>query len=274
MTIIAASEKIKHNVQDGIFVIQLDDAKSLNSMTGHDYLYLGHLMEIADRDSAVYLTVLQSSGRFFSSGANVGNIGAMQSAQDENGELGKWLSEFVSRNLFVTHVFAKHTKPIVCCLNGPAVGLSAAIVMLCDVVYAMNNSVYLLFPFANLALVTEGALSVTLPMKLGYNVASEILTLARPVTFDQLNGKVVTRNYNLKDTQEFNSQVLQDLKRATGDLHKESIPGMKRLLQRSVLDQMKRANVDEVNDALSYWVRGLPQQRFREIKSKQRIHKM
>lgn len=270
------SSKMSHRIDGLFFVITFTDPQSLNSFSGTDFLYLAHLLEIADKCDSVSFTVLQSSGRFFSAGADVSNIERVQAAarREPGGMLGQWLSEFVSRNLFVTHTFATHSKVLVCCLNGPAIGLTAAVVMLCDIVFSMNDKVYLLFPFANLALVTEGALSVTLPLKLGYNTANDILLFAKPVRFDQLIDKVIVRNYNMSDTETFNTQVMADLHDMTAGLYQASFAGIKRLLRGPFNSELKRANVDEVNDALQFWVKGAPQQRFQEVGSKKRKHKI
>ncbi|SCU90541.1 LADA_0F04830g1_1 [Lachancea dasiensis] len=269
------SRKMTYRVEGEFFVITFTDPKSLNSLSGTDYLYLAHLLEIAEECETVSFTVLQSSGRFFSSGAEIGHIAQVQKAANTEppGMLGKWLAEFASRNVFVTHTFATHSKILVCCLNGPAVGLTAALVVLCDIVYSMNENVYLLFPFANLALVTEGALSVTLPLKLGYNIAHEILMFAKPVKYEQLIDKVIVRNYKLTDTETFNNQVLADLHHKTSGLHHDSFINMKSLLRRPIISELKRANIDEVADAMKYWVKSLPQQRFEEIGAKKRQHK-
>ncbi|SCV00510.1 LAME_0G10198g1_1 [Lachancea meyersii CBS 8951] len=269
------SRKMSYRVDGEFFIITFTDPQTLNSLSGTDFLYLARLLEIAETCESVSFTVLQSTGRFFSAGADISHISKVQKAaqQDPTGMLGKWLAEFASRNVFVTHTFASHSKILVCCLNGPAVGLTAALVMLCDIVYSMNDKVYLMFPFANLALVTEGALSVTLPMKLGYNVAHEILMFAKPVTYHQLIDKVIVRNYMLSDTETFNSQVLSDLQEKTSGLHHDSIINMKELLKRPILSELKRANIDEVADAMKYWVQSLPQQRFQEIGMKKRKHK-
>ncbi|SCW00611.1 LAFE_0C08020g1_1 [Lachancea fermentati] len=269
-----SSSKISHQISGEYFIISLNDPNTLNSMTGEDYVYLATLLQEADRNDAIYFTVLQSSGRFFSSGANVSNIGKAQKSESASGETGKWLSEFVSRNLFVTQIFSNHRKLLICCLNGPAVGLSATIVMLCDIVYSMNDSVYLLFPFTTLGLVSEGALSVTLPLKLGYNVANEILTFGKPVTFENMIGKVIIKNYNMKDTNEFNKKVVEDLRERTQHLYKDSIIGIKKLLKRPFESELKRANVDEVSDALDFWVKGIPQEKFKQLSKKERRHKM
>ncbi|MDP1131115.1 hypothetical protein, partial [Klebsiella pneumoniae] len=59
-------------------------------------------------------------GRFFSSGADFKGIAKAQ-GDDTNkypSETSKWVSNFVARNVYVTDAFIKHSKVLICCLNG------------------------------------------------------------------------------------------------------------------------------------------------------------
>lgn len=269
-----SSERIKYFVDGPFFVIRLSDPGSLNALNGNDYLYLAELLEKAEEDHNVYFTVLQSSGRFFSSGADFQSISKAQDTKTQEPELNKWLAYFVSRNVYVTDMFARHSKVLICCLNGPAIGLSAALCALCDIVYSMNDKVYLLFPFSSLGLVTEGATSVTLPMKLGSSWTFESLMFSAPIKFDKLNGTIVARNYDMDDTEKFNEVVLKELKSKAEHLHLPTLPGIKKLLRASYAKELDRANSVEVNDAIKYWVKGIPQRSFKQLKQKQRRHKL
>ncbi|QLG74354.1 hypothetical protein HG535_0G02380 [Zygotorulaspora mrakii] len=268
------SGKIEYRIEAPFFIIKLSDPGRLNSLAGNDYLYLAQLLEKADEDDCVYFTVLQSSGRFFSSGADYLSIGKAQETNKSEPELNKWLSNFVSRNVYVTDMFTRHRKILICCLNGPAIGLSAALCALCDIVYSMNENVYLLFPFASLGLVTEGATSVTLPLKLGNNATYQALMFNEPIKYDKLKGSVITKNYGLNDTEKFNTAVMDELRQKTNHLYLPSILGIKKLLMINIRDQLERANAVEVNDALKCWVKGEPQKRFKELSLKQRKHKL
>lgn len=104
-------------------------------------------------------------------------------------------------------------------MNGPAVGLSASLVALCDIVYSKNDSVFLLFPFSNLGFVAEVGTSVTLAQKLGINSANEHLIFSSPVLFEELLGTMITKNYQLIDTDSFNKKVLKDLKQDVKGLY-------------------------------------------------------
>lgn len=268
------NSNITHYVDGPLFVITLNKPQSLNSLTGVDYLKLAELVDQADKNPNTFFTVLQSSGRFFSSGADFGDISRKAESQTGESELEKWLANFLSRNVYVTSVFNRHKKVLICCLNGPAVGLSAALCVLCDLVYAMNDKVFLKFPFMDLGLVMEGGTSVTLPLKLTGNQTMDSVLFNKNVTFEQLQGRIITRNYNMNDTKEFNERVIKDLKERLTNIYLPSILGVKKLIAANYVDSVHRANSVEASDAIASWVSGEPQRRFQMLKSKLRKHKL
>ncbi|GAV54121.1 hypothetical protein ZYGR_0AK06230 [Zygosaccharomyces rouxii] len=265
---------ITYCVDGSVSIIRINRAKTLNSMSGNDYIKLAELVDRADNESNTVFTLLQSSGRFFSSGADFTSIAQVSESKTGESELKKWLDNFLSRNSYVTSVFNRHKKILICCLNGPAVGLSAALCVLCDIVYAMNDQVYLKFPFVELGLVMEGGTSVTLPLKLGSSRTMETILFNKNLNYDDLKGTIVTRNYDMKDTQEFNQRVIMDLKKRADDVYLPSILGIKKLLAANYSDKVHRANSAETSDAMVSWVHGEPQRRFKILKSKTRKHKI
>ncbi|EHN01138.1 Eci1p [Saccharomyces cerevisiae x Saccharomyces kudriavzevii VIN7] len=276
---IRQNEKISHRIEGPFFIIQLINPDNLNALEGEDYIYLGELLELADKNPDVYFTILQSSGRFFSSGADFKGIAK---AQEDNGakyasETSKWLSNFVARNVYVTDVFIKHSKVLVCCLNGPAIGLSAALVALCDIVYSMNDKVYLLYPFANLGLVTEGGTAISLPLKFGANTTYERLMFNKPFNYDIMTKSAfISKNFNMpsSNTEAFNAELLKELKGKVEGLYLPSCLGMKKLLKSNHIGSFNEINSMEVNESLKYWVDGEPLRRFSQLGSKQRKHRL
>src|SRR5688572_32178650 len=102
-----------------------------------------------------------SEGRAFSvghtddchRGANVSIASA--SPEDHTGRHKYWLANFAAYNLNITHAFSTHPKILVVGLNGPVIGLSAAIPAYADFVYCAPHT-FLLTPFSSLGLVAEG----------------------------------------------------------------------------------------------------------------------
>ena len=85
----------------------------------------------------------------------------------EGTDIGKhWLQTFVSNNLNITHAFYTHPKILVTALNGPAVGLSAALIAFSDFIYCVPST-FLLTPFSSLGLVAEGGASRAFVQRLG-----------------------------------------------------------------------------------------------------------
>ena len=70
-------------------------------------------------------------------------------------------------------------------LNGPAVGLSAALIGFADFVYC-TPSTFLLTPFSSLGLVAEGGASRALAQRLGVSKANEALIMSKKITAEEL----------------------------------------------------------------------------------------
>ncbi|XP_055007411.1 chromodomain Y-like protein [Boleophthalmus pectinirostris] len=72
-------------------------------------------------------------------------------------------------------------KPLVAAVNGPAVGLGAAILGLCDVVWA-NEKAWIQTPYAQYGHTPDGCSSYTLPLIMGPAAAGELLLGGRRLT--------------------------------------------------------------------------------------------
>ncbi|GAV54118.1 hypothetical protein ZYGR_0AK06200 [Zygosaccharomyces rouxii] len=257
-----------------IFVITINDPNKLNSLSRQDFKCIGQLLQKADDDPQVQVTVLQSTGEFFSAGVKFEDISYIRDDVSSHPE--RLFGHIAAPNIQLVTNFTQHRKPLVCCLNGPAVGMTAAFVMLCDIVYAKNDSVYLLFPFANLGFVPEGGTSVTLPWKLGINSAYEHLVMGSPVTVQELiDAHAVAKNYNLADTDTFNDKIVSEIAKAISNVSPESLTGVKRQLNANEENSLlTRAQALETNTTLPFWSSGEPFKRFQQFQKGTRRHKL
>lgn len=85
----------------------------------------------------------------------------------------------------VTEAFYTHPKVLVTALNGPCVGLSAALVAYSDFIYAMPH-VYLLCPFTSLGITAEGGSTALFSRRLGFKAAAEALIMSKRIHCDEL----------------------------------------------------------------------------------------
>ncbi|CDR42287.1 CYFA0S09e00188g1_1 [Cyberlindnera fabianii] len=269
-------QDILYEVKDKVAIITLNVPRELNALNQPQYLLLGYLVEKAEKDPNTIITFIRSTGRYFSAGANVKGESGLHGIQATGIKATEhWLNNFVSRNAYLTSVFYDHTKLLVCALNGPVVGLSSALVALCDFVYAINDNVFMLTPFANLGLVSEGAAAATLVKRLGWSVANEALLLSRPIKAKRLYELgMVNKIYNMNDTDKFNDAVLEEFWTMAKDLDHTSIIDIKKLLKANFLQDLQSTNANEIIGGLNKWLQQKPQKRFAKISQKQMKHKL
>ncbi|XP_072318291.1 chromodomain Y-like protein [Eucyclogobius newberryi] len=86
------------------------------------------------------------------------------------------------------HCLVTFPKPLVAAVNGPAVGLGAAILALCDVVWA-NEKAWIQTPYAQYGHTPDGCSSYTLPLIMGPAAAGELLLGGRRLTAQEACSK-------------------------------------------------------------------------------------
>lgn len=187
-----------------------------------------------------------------------------------------WLSTFVAFNLNITHAFATHPKVLVVGLNGPVVGLTAALVAHADFIYC-TPSAFLLTPFSSIGLVAEGGASRALVLRLGPARANEALLMSRRIGAEQLErcGFVNDIFDEGGDAARFNERVLREVDERLGEhLVGDSLTGIKKLVRRPEMELMHTQNVHEVFAGLERFMTGVPQQEFAKLASGAKRHKL
>ena len=187
---------------------------------------------------------------------------------------------FVSNNFDITNTFYNHPKILVVALNGPAVGLSAALAAFGDFVYAAPHT-FLLTPFSSLGLVAEGGASRAFVERLGIAKANEALIMSKRLPIEDLVAtgfvnKVLTPASGKRDDSEgFLKRVLEEVEERLGThLNQSSLLKIKSLIRRPEREILDRQNAHEVLMGLERFMSGVPQEEFRKIASGQKKHKL
>lgn len=221
---------------------------------------------IASRTPNVDLTLF--------SGADVSISRAHPEGTDVRRE---FLRSFVANNLEITNAFYTHPKILITALNGPAVGLSAALIALSDFIYATPHT-FLLTPFTSLGLVAEGGTSRAFVQRLGISKANEALIMSKRITAEELlQVGFVNKIFDTgKDEQEkFLEEVLKEVDDRLGDhLNSDSLLKVKALIRKPERDILDQQNLAEVFGGLERFVAGVPQKEFRKIASGEKRHKL
>ncbi|KAF7593694.1 hypothetical protein BBP40_010986 [Aspergillus hancockii] len=269
----AANQTVTVNYTGKIAIVTIDNQDKLNALTQEDYYKLATtLREIAEHEE-ILVTLLIGKGRFFSAGADVTrpppDLGKIEPRQ-------YWLRALVLNNIDLADAFYSHPKILVTALNGPVVGLSAAMVAHSDFIFAAPRA-YLLTPFSSLGLVTEGGSSLAFVRRLGISKAKEALLCSRKIAVEELlqTGFVNQILDAGGDEERFRQMVLGEIQNRFGDhLVGSSVLEIKKLLREPDDRAFNSQAVKELFGGLHKFVQGVPQAEFKKIATGQKRHKL
>ncbi|KAK0622998.1 ClpP/crotonase-like domain-containing protein [Immersiella caudata] len=271
-------------------VITINNPSKLNALGMQQYYELSQsLREIATRPE-VFITLIIGKGRFFSAGADVSvtRPSASGSSSDltspSQGDTSPsavrqhWLRTFLANNLNTTQSFYTHPKILVVALNGPVVGLSAALTAFADFVYAAPHA-FLLTPFSSLGLVAEGGASRALVQRLGIAKANEALIMSKRISAEELvsSGFVnkIMEGVKPGEDEKFKEMVLAEIDERLGEhLVGDSLLGIKALIRKPEVDVLEAQNAREVFAGIERFMSGVPQDEFAKIASGKKRHKL
>ena len=204
--------------------------------------------------------------------------GADVSGSNQPSERRAILRSFAANNLEVTNAFYTHPKILVTALNGPVIGLSAALIAFSDFIYA-TPSTFLLTPFTSLGLVSEGATSFSLVQRLGISKANEALIMSKRLTSSELlaAGFVNKIFDDVRDGEDekFLGLVWKEVEDRLGEhLNQDSLIKVKELIRKPYREVLDRQNAEEVLAGVERFVKGEPQKEFSRIAKGEKRHKL
>lgn len=151
----------------GVRTLQFNVAAKLNGWSPALLKELKAALDAAATDAAVRAVVLTGSGRYYSAGVDfAGSLAPMSPS--------RLLREIEASNRALFEQFILFPKPLVACLNGPAIGASVTSATLCDAIVCSETASFLT-PFKTLGLVPEGCSSYKFPQLLGAPLAKQVL---------------------------------------------------------------------------------------------------
>eukprot|EP00051_Salpingoeca_urceolata_P016861 m.226533 g.226533 ORF g.226533 m.226533 type:complete len:276 (+) comp18800_c0_seq1:1741-2568(+) len=180
-------------------------------------------------------------------------------AQDRDAfaaEAAKMLESFVD-------AFIEFPKPLVAAVNGPAFGIAATTIGLCDFVYASPQA-FFATPFVSLGQSPEGCSSLTFPAVMGHAKANEVLLMGKRLSAQEAAAcgfvSEVIEHDDLKSTVAMRARKLasmppQSLQLTKGVIRSLAVPALKDanrrecelLRERWVSDECAQALLEFVN---------------------------
>lgn len=184
------------------------------------------------------------------------------------------LRGFVAYNLNITNAFYTHPKILVTALNGPVIGLSAALISFSDFIYAAPHA-FLLTPFSGLGLVAEGGSSKAFVQRLGISKANEALIMSKRITAEEMLQVGFVNKILQTKPERFLTEVLREVEDRLGDhLNSDSLLKVKALIRKPEREMMDGQTVAEVFGGLERFAAGIPQEEFRKLRSGEKRHKL
>ena len=166
-------ETVNVRVVDRTATIELNRPEVLNAWNTQFGLDLVAALRAVAEDEEVRAVVLTGAGRGFSSGADLRDLSGAESAEEERPDVYTMLTE---RYHPIMEMIREMPKPVLACVNGPAVGIGCSLALCCDLIIAAESA-YFLLAFVNIGLVPDGGSSLFVPTRVGMARASEMMML-------------------------------------------------------------------------------------------------
>ena len=166
---------IKYAVADGIATITLYRPDKLNAFTVEMMNEMIDAFDRIDSDDAVRAVIVTGEGRGFCAGADLSEgpsafIAAEDTPMRPDGSLDYAKESARDGGGLVTLRIFRCLKPVIACINGPAVGIGATMTLPMDIRLASENA-RIGFVFARRGIVPEAASSFFLPRIVGISQA-------------------------------------------------------------------------------------------------------
>jgi 2-(1,2-epoxy-1,2-dihydrophenyl)acetyl-CoA isomerase len=162
--------------QDGpVGRITLNRPDSLNAWTAEFGAALRDIIAGKAADPSVRAVVITGAGRGFSSGADL-KAGFEPHPDDSMPDVRKELSIYHP----VIAGIRRLPKPVVACVNGPAVGIGCSLALSCDLVLA-GESAFFGLAFVNIGLMPDGGSTLFVPAAVGKARAFQMAMLGERI---------------------------------------------------------------------------------------------
>lgn len=160
--------------QDGLIVITLnrpDAMNTINDAMGQEIL---RTMESVNKDDRIRAVLLRATGRAFCAGME---LSAFQSSPEQIAFQAKRGLADLNR---VYQAILDTEKPVICAVNGVAVGGGLALVLCCDLVIASSAARFSVI-YSRRGLMTDAGINYLLPRTVGLLKAKELIFTARMI---------------------------------------------------------------------------------------------
>lgn len=164
-------ENLLYDVENGVATVTLNRAETYNSLSLATIAELNDVMKTVARDKAVRAVILTGSGKGFSSGADLIELGGQLESVPISDVLRSGLNTLATR-------MQSLEKPIVAAINGVAAGAGTSLALASDYRIAAENATFVFAAFVNIGLIPDGGATFLLQQLVGTAKALELALFA------------------------------------------------------------------------------------------------
>jgi len=208
-----------------ILRIQLNRPAQKNAMTSAMYITLADLLNEAAKDDQVRVVLWHGAGDSFSAGNDIQDFLKNPPGPGE------------SPQASLIQALINFDKPIVVAVQGAAIGGGTTMLTHCDFVFAGESAKFQM-PFVNLALVPEFGSSYSIPARIGYLRAAELVLLGQ--RFDAKRAAELGLATRVVPDHELLATATETA-RALAEKALGALQACKRLMRSSTREQLERA---------------------------------
>jgi enoyl-CoA hydratase/carnithine racemase len=208
-----------------ILRVELNRPAKKNAMTSAMYIGLADLLNDAAKDDHIRVVLWHGAGDSFCAGNDVEDFLKNPPGPGE------------SPQALLIKALINFDKPLVAAVHGAAVGGGTTMLTHCDFVYAGESAKFQM-PFINLALVPEFGTTYSVPARIGYLRAAELIQLAQP--FDAIGAAelgLVTRVVPDQKLLAMATETAQKL----AEKPARALQACKKLMRRPLREQLEQA---------------------------------
>jgi len=167
-------EAIALTRKDRLLTITLNQPDTLNAVNPIMHAELAEVFVFAAMDPYSDVVVLTGAGRAFSAGGDIKNVSDKPVDPDR-------IDEELRLAKRIVFAMLDMEKPLICRLNGHAIGLGATLALFCDVVFAADTA-RIGDPHVAVGLVAGDGGAVIWPQRIGFSLAKEYLLTGELLT--------------------------------------------------------------------------------------------
>lgn len=172
-------EMAKYEVKNRVAYITLNAPKTLNAICPPLIRDVCQLMEMAEKDDAVKVVVLNATGKAFCAGGDLGFF--YKGLKDGTIDMGPLMKD----SMRIPMAIKKSAKPYVCAARGAIAGAGCSLALCCDFTFIADNAIFV-EAFVGIGLLPDTGGLYLLSRALGSNKAVQLALTGEPVKADKM----------------------------------------------------------------------------------------